>query len=126
MLDHGIGGAEAVILLLIVLVVFGSKRLPDSARALGRSLRIFKAETRGLAGTEPLEPAHDPASPVSPLMLFDSLTGEPLVPFHPVTGERLRPWEPTDVERPAPALRSHATLRQPPVENVGHQPPSNN
>ena len=37
-----------VLVLLVALVVFGSKRLPDSARALGRSLRILKAEAKGL------------------------------------------------------------------------------
>jgi sec-independent protein translocase protein TatA len=42
------GGWELVLVLLVVVVVFGSKRLPDSARSLGRSLRIFKAETKGL------------------------------------------------------------------------------
>ena len=37
-----------LILAAVVLVLFGAKRLPDSARALGRSMRIFKAETHGL------------------------------------------------------------------------------
>lgn len=37
-----------VIVLLVALVVFGSKRLPDSARSLGRSMRILKAEAKGL------------------------------------------------------------------------------
>lgn len=37
-----------IIVLLVGLVVFGSKRLPDSARALGRSMRILKAEAKGL------------------------------------------------------------------------------
>ena len=32
---------------LLVVVLFGAKRLPDAARGLGRSLRIFKAETKG-------------------------------------------------------------------------------
>jgi len=41
-------GAEWFILLLIVVVLFGAKRLPDAARGLGRSLRIFKAETKAL------------------------------------------------------------------------------
>ena len=36
------------IVLLLVLVVFGAKRLPDSARALGKSMRILKAEAKGL------------------------------------------------------------------------------
>jgi len=41
-------GAEWLILLLIVVLLFGAKRLPDAARGLGRSLRIFKAETKAL------------------------------------------------------------------------------
>lgn len=41
-------GWELILVLLVIVVVFGSKRLPDSARALGRSMRILKAETKGL------------------------------------------------------------------------------
>jgi len=45
----GIGrGYEIIILALIVLVLFGAKRLPDSARALGKSLRILKSEARAM------------------------------------------------------------------------------
>jgi sec-independent protein translocase protein TatA len=32
----------------VIVVIFGSKRLPDAARSLGRSMRIMKAETKGL------------------------------------------------------------------------------
>ena len=39
---------ELILLLLVVVVLFGAKRLPDAARGLGRSLRIFKAETKAL------------------------------------------------------------------------------
>jgi len=41
-----------LILAAVVLVLFGAKKLPDSARALGRSMRIFKAETSGLRDGE--------------------------------------------------------------------------
>lgn len=37
-----------ITIMLLILVVFGSKRLPQSARALGQSLRILKAETHEL------------------------------------------------------------------------------
>ena len=37
-----------LILAAVILVLFGAKRLPDSARSLGRAMRIFKAETHGL------------------------------------------------------------------------------
>lgn len=35
-----------LVLAIVFLVLFGSKRLPDSARSLGRSLRIFKSEVQ--------------------------------------------------------------------------------
>lgn len=41
-----LGPKEIVILLIVVLVLFGAKRLPDSARSLGRSMRIFKSEMK--------------------------------------------------------------------------------
>jgi sec-independent protein translocase protein TatA len=37
-----------IVLVVILLLLFGAKRLPDAARSLGRSMRIFKAETKGL------------------------------------------------------------------------------
>jgi sec-independent protein translocase protein TatA len=37
-----------IILLIVIVVLFGSRKLPDSARALGQAMRIFKAETKGL------------------------------------------------------------------------------
>jgi sec-independent protein translocase protein TatA len=33
---------------LLVILVFGAKRLPEAARSLGRSARILKSETQGL------------------------------------------------------------------------------
>jgi sec-independent protein translocase protein TatA len=37
-----------IVLVIVGFLVFGAKRMPDAARGLGRSLRIFKAETKGL------------------------------------------------------------------------------
>jgi sec-independent protein translocase protein TatA len=41
-------GWEWLIIVAVILLLFGAKRVPDAARGLGRSLRIFKAETKGL------------------------------------------------------------------------------
>jgi sec-independent protein translocase protein TatA len=43
-----VGAPEIGLILLAVLLLFGYQRLPDAARALGRSLRIFKGEMRGM------------------------------------------------------------------------------
>ncbi len=37
-----------LIVAVVFVVLFGAKKLPDAARSLGQSLRIFKAETSGL------------------------------------------------------------------------------
>ena len=40
------------VLVVVLVLIFGSKRLPDAARSLGRSLRIIKAETKSLTEDE--------------------------------------------------------------------------
>jgi sec-independent protein translocase protein TatA len=41
-------GAEWLVILAIVILVFGAAKLPELARGTGQALRIFKAETKDL------------------------------------------------------------------------------
>ncbi|MBZ5733977.1 twin-arginine translocase TatA/TatE family subunit [Nocardioides sp. TRM66260-LWL] len=41
-------GAEWLVILAIVVLVFGAAKLPELARSSGQALRIFKAETKSL------------------------------------------------------------------------------
>jgi len=43
-----LGPWEIAIIAVVILVLFGSAKLPQAARSLGRSMRIFKSETKGL------------------------------------------------------------------------------
>ncbi|MEU0313222.1 twin-arginine translocase TatA/TatE family subunit [Nocardioides sp. NPDC006273] len=45
-------GAEWLIILAIVILVFGAAKLPELARGTGQALRIFKTETKGLRDEE--------------------------------------------------------------------------
>ena len=38
--------ALLIVLILLVVLLFGAKRLPDAARSIGRSMRIFKSEVK--------------------------------------------------------------------------------
>jgi sec-independent protein translocase protein TatA len=43
-----LGPLEIGLIVLAVLLLFGYKKLPDASRSLGRSLRIFKGEMKGM------------------------------------------------------------------------------
>ncbi|MDT7578602.1 MAG: sec-independent protein translocase protein TatA [Pseudonocardiales bacterium] len=43
-----LGGWEIVIILGVLVLLFGARRLPDMARSIGQSARVFKGEMKGL------------------------------------------------------------------------------
>ena len=60
--------AHWLILLAVAVLLFGAKRLPDAARSLGKSMRIFKSEVKELQAdskTDAVAPAQ-PATQVAP------------------------------------------------------------
>ncbi|MDT7727425.1 MAG: sec-independent protein translocase protein TatA [Actinomycetota bacterium] len=72
---NGLQPWHMIILVLVVVLLFGAKRLPDAARSIGKSMKIFKAETKDLVGdrdsaevTEEVETKQLPkaATPVAP------------------------------------------------------------
>lgn len=44
----GLGPTELIIIFLLIIVLFGAKRLPELARSLGSSIKEFKHATQGL------------------------------------------------------------------------------
>lgn len=46
------GPMELVIILLIILLLFGAKRLPEIAHSLGRAIKEFKRAAKGLSEDE--------------------------------------------------------------------------
>jgi len=66
MLAAWLGGMEWVIVVLAILLLFGSKRIPDLARSLGASIREFKKGAREV--TDEIQNAGEekPAPPTKP------------------------------------------------------------
>ncbi|MDQ3913591.1 MAG: twin-arginine translocase TatA/TatE family subunit [Actinomycetota bacterium] len=50
-----LGGTELIILLVIILLLFGAKRIPELARGLGSGMREFKRGSRGEVEAEEKE-----------------------------------------------------------------------
>ena len=64
----GLGAPEIGLIILAILLLFGYKKLPDASRSLGRSLRIFKPETKGLRDDDtPSTTVHDTTTVAEPL-----------------------------------------------------------
>jgi sec-independent protein translocase protein TatA len=78
------GGWELVLIVLVILLLFGAKKLPELARGTGRALRIFKAETKGL-GDDDDDVDSDVKTPEERELearrttTTDPVTGEPVV-----------------------------------------------
>jgi sec-independent protein translocase protein TatA len=54
-----LGAPEIVLILVVVLLLFGAKRLPDMARGLGKSMRILKSEAKAMKSDD-VAPAGPP------------------------------------------------------------------
>src|SRR5579875_78617 len=101
-----------IILLIVVLLLFGSTRLPGAAQALGKSLHIFRRSVKGL------EDEKD-AAPQAPARRSARRPGSsppcPTAPRRRATGRGPPPAPPTSrpgrAARPAPAAAAAGRAR---------------
>ena len=61
----GVGGWEVVLILAVVLLLFGAKKLPDLAKGLGTGIKEFKKATREVTD-EIQNAANDTPAPKAP------------------------------------------------------------
>ncbi|BAH48822.1 Sec-independent protein translocase subunit TatA [Rhodococcus opacus] len=71
------------IVALVVVILFGSKKLPDAARGLGRSLRIFKSEVKEMQNDNSTPAPTAQQSAPAELPVADTTTA-PVTPPAPV------------------------------------------
>jgi len=91
-----------VILVLVIGVLFGWKRLPDAARSLGRSMRIFKSEVEEMKKDGKSTPSAASS---------DTVKGETVDPTP----------RPTPQATPSPTAD---TIADPPARETHNQPPA--
>ncbi len=71
------GPTHWIIIAVLVLVLFGARRLPDAARGLGRSLRIFKSEMSEMQSESSQSAQQQPAPAPAPQELPASQPAQP-------------------------------------------------
>jgi len=54
-----------VIVIAVFVLLFGAKKLPDAARSLGKSMRIFKSEIKEMQSDSKPEASAPPATPIA-------------------------------------------------------------
>jgi sec-independent protein translocase protein TatA len=96
-----LGWPELLIVAVIAMMLFGTKKMPEIARSLGRSMRIVKAELGGLrdddtaaapaAAAQPMTAqaqtqAQDPVTqaPAAQPVVIEPIAVEPIAPVQPV------------------------------------------
>ena len=90
-----------VVLIIVVVALFGYKKLPDASRAVGRSLRIFRTELKGM--TEDDKARTEQATPELPAATDSSPAAPVVTPAPPVTA----PAPPaTDAEAPVQTAKN--------------------
>ena len=78
----GIGGWEVILILAVVLILFGAKKLPDLAKGLGTGNKEFKKATR--EETDELQNASsDTPPPPAPKIIPANTTAQTIPPQPP-------------------------------------------
>ena len=98
----GIGFQEMLIILVVVLIFFGPKRLPDLAKSLGKGIAEFKKASeevrKGIEDAVKEESVEEAPKPQEDLSAYGKAPGSAPSPSVPATSE---PAPPTEVPPPA-------------------------
>jgi sec-independent protein translocase protein TatA len=55
-----LGAPEIILILVVIILLFGAKKLPDMARSLGKSARILKSEAKAMKSDDKSAAPADP------------------------------------------------------------------
>jgi len=57
---RNLGAPEILLILAVLVLLFGAKKLPDLSRSVGKSMRIFKSEVKQMQDDDEPRPAPAP------------------------------------------------------------------
>ena len=106
-----------IVLVVVLILLFGAKRLPDAARSLGRSLRIIKAETKGLVDDDDVAEKAEPPHARQPLHPTELHPGQQ-APYPPQGSYQAQPG----YQQPQPGYAPPAAPQPGYAPPAGQQP----
>ncbi|MEE4545220.1 Sec-independent protein translocase subunit TatA [Streptomyces sp. V4-01] len=83
MLRNGLEPWHLIVVAIVVILMFGSKKLPDAARGLGKSMRILKSEAKAMKSDD-VTPASSAPTP-TPTPAPEAITPSDVVTAHEAT-----------------------------------------
>jgi len=87
-----LGAPEIILILVVIVLLFGAKKLPDMARSLGKSARILKSEAKAMKEDgKSSAPADPPNNDEQPQRVIQAAPGD-VTSSRPVS-------EPTDTTK---------------------------
>jgi TatA/E family protein of Tat protein translocase len=95
-------------LIILAFLLFGAKKMPDAARGLGRSLRIFKSEIKAM------DDEHTPQQQGQIPTGYQQQPGQPAYQ---------QPGQPVYQQQGQPAYQPQPVYQQQPQGQPGYQPP---
>ncbi len=103
-----VGGLQwwhILIVILVALILFGGKRLPDAARGLGRSLRILKAEVGAMS---------DDKKSDDPTLKSETVVSRPV----PIVPSQLSPTAVEPIPSVQPVQAAQITVNGRPIDQA--------
>ncbi|MFE3035729.1 Sec-independent protein translocase subunit TatA [Streptomyces canus] len=90
-----LGAPEIILILVVIILLFGAKKLPDMARSLGKSARILKSEAKAMK-----DEGSSTATPAGPPNTDEQAPGQRTIQASPGDVTSSRPVsEPTDTTK---------------------------
>jgi len=96
---QNINGPEILLIFLIVLLLFGAKRLPELSKSLGKSIREFKKATSEIEDDIRTAMDEEPAKPKPPTPAPKPVESESQATSAPEPTEPAEPAEPADAPK---------------------------
>ncbi|SEG29214.1 sec-independent protein translocase protein TatA [Actinacidiphila yanglinensis] len=87
MLRNGLEPWHLIVVAIVVIVLFGSKKLPEAARGLGKSMRILKSEAKAMKSDDASAAGSAPTASTTP-------APEAITPSDVVTANETKQQEP--------------------------------